>query len=190
MFETQLFEGELVRFAAPDADKDAETESRWTLDLDYLHAINVRPAYPLSAHLIRKQHEEDQKKAEKDRLFRWAVRTKGADTGDRLIGWVKLDYLDLTHGNAEIALGIGDAADRGKGFGSDALRLALRFAFDELNLHRLLATIGAYNDGAIRFFGRFGFIEEVRRREAFLLNGKRYDDVWLSLLRREWAAHG
>ena len=184
MFETQLYEGELVRFAAPDPDKDAETESKWTLDADYLHALKVFPAYPLSTHLIKKRHAEDQKEVEKNKLLRWAVRTKD---DDRLIGWVKIDSFEWTHGAAEISLGIGATADRGRGFGSDMLRIALRYSFDELNLHRLRATMGAYNEGALRFFQRHGFVEEARRREALLLNGQRYDDVWLSVLRPEWA---
>lgn len=187
MFETQLFDGALVRFAAPEPDKDAEIEAGWTEDIDYLRALNVRPAYPLSAHLIKKQHEEEQKEAEKNRLFRWAIRAR---EDDRLVGWVKLDEFEWTHGTGAVSLGIGAAVNRGRGYGSDALRLALRFAFDELNLHRLRAAVPGYNAGALRFFARFGFVEEVRRRQALLLNGQRYDDVWLGLLRSEWTRGG
>jgi hypothetical protein len=64
MFEKQLFIGDKVRLAAPDAEKDAEIEAKWMLDLDYLHAINVRPAYPLNPHLVKKQYEERQKESE------------------------------------------------------------------------------------------------------------------------------
>jgi RimJ/RimL family protein N-acetyltransferase len=107
---------------------------------------------------------------------------------DRLIGWAKLSSFEWTHGTGEVSLGIGAAGDRGKGCGSDALRLALRFAFDELNLHRLRAIIPGFNAGALRFFQKFDFAEEVRRRQALLLNGQRYDEVWFGLLRREWRA--
>jgi len=32
----QLFEGELIRLASPDPDRDAETESKWTHDVEYM----------------------------------------------------------------------------------------------------------------------------------------------------------
>ena len=181
MFETQLFIGDKIKFAAHDPDKDAETESKWTEDADYLHAIGVRPAYPLSANAIKKQHEEAQKDADKTPLFRWAVRLQ---SDDRLIGWARIDHIEWTHHTGNVALGIGAGDDRGKGYGSDALKMLLRYAFDELNLHRLSAGVPGYNDGALRFFARFSFVEEVRRREALLLHGQRYDAVWLGLLRQ------
>ena len=163
MFEKQLFTGSHVRLAAPDADRDAEVESKWTLDLDYLHAINVRPAYPLNPHLVKKHHEELQKEAEKNQLFWWAVRLK---SDDRLLGWLKISDLNWSNGAADLSLAIGAQEDRNQGFGGDVMRLALDYAFNELNLHRLRAVIPDYNAGAQRFFGRHGFIEEVRRREA------------------------
>lgn len=182
MFDKQLFLGDKVRLAAPDPDRDAEVESKWTLDLDYLHAINVRPAYPLNVHLIKKQYEALQKEAEKNHLYWWAVRLK-AD--DRLIGWLKLSNVDWVHGSAEVSLAIAAQADRNQGLGSDTLKLALDYAFNEMNMHRLRAVIPDYNAGAVRFFNRFGFVEEVRRREALVLHGKRYDELWLGLLRRD-----
>jgi RimJ/RimL family protein N-acetyltransferase len=182
MFERQLFEGDSVRLTAYDPDKDAEVESKWTEDADYLHAINERPAYPLSVHVIKKKHEERVKEAEKNRLFFWAVRKKD---DDRLIGWARLSDFEWTHGAGTVALAIAAAADRNQGFGSDAMRLTLRFAFDELNLHRLRCTLPAYNAGGMRFAQRYGFVEEVRRREALWLNGARYDEVWLGLLHKD-----
>ena len=183
MFETQLFVGDKIRFAAHDRDQDAETESKWTLDADYLHAIGVRPAYPLSANVIKKQHEEAQKEADRNQLFRWAVRLQN---DNRLVGWARIDHIEWTHHAGAIALGIGAGDDRGQGYGQDALNVLLRYAFDELNMHRLRASVPGYNSGALRFFGHFGFVEEVRRREALLLHSQRYDEVWLGLLRRDW----
>lgn len=184
MFEKQLFVGEHIRLAAPDIEKDAEIESKWTLDLDYLHAINARPAYPLNAHLMKKQYEAQQKETEKNNLFWWAVRLK---EDDRLIGWLKFERLNWAHGTAMLSLAIGAPADRNRGCGSDVMRLALHYAFNEMNLHRIGASVTGYNAGALRFFARFGFVEEARRREALQLHGQRYDDVWLGLLHSEWS---
>jgi len=64
----------------------------------------------------------------------------------------------------------------------------LRYAFNELNLYRLSAFVGEDNPGAMRFFKRFGFIEEVRRRKALLRDGQTWDLIHLGLLRDEWLA--
>jgi RimJ/RimL family protein N-acetyltransferase len=90
-----------------------------------------------------------------------------------------------------VRLGIGDPADWRKGYGRDALHLLMRFAFSELNLHRLTAIVPEYNTPAMQLFTNAGFIEEVRRRQALARDSRRWDSIHLGLLRSEWAArHG
>lgn len=175
-----LFEGERVRLLPPDPEKDAEIESAWTHDAEYLRLIDAAPARPLSPAAVKKKYEKLEKAENKD--FYFAVRTL-AD--DRLIGFAHLFWVDLQHGAATLNLGLGQPADRGQGYGSDTLRLLLNYAFDELNLHRVAARGASYNTGALRFFQRHGFVEEVRNREAVFRDGQRWDWVLLGLLREE-----
>jgi len=55
---TQLFEGELIRLAPPEPDRDAEIESRWTHDAEYQRLLSADPVRPLSPTLIKKKYEE------------------------------------------------------------------------------------------------------------------------------------
>jgi RimJ/RimL family protein N-acetyltransferase len=184
MLTDQLFEGQLIRFAPPDADRDAEIVSKWSHDPEYLRLLSADIAKPLSPFQIKKQYEDWEKDAEKQRnQFNFAVHLKG---DDRLIGFTRLFRIEWTHGTAALQIGIGDRSDRGKGYGTEALRMLLRYAFDEINLYRLAATTAEYNTGAIRFFERAGFVVEVRRRQAIQRDGKRWDAVMLGLLRDEW----
>jgi RimJ/RimL family protein N-acetyltransferase len=183
MLTDQLFEGQLVRFAPPDGERDAEIVSKWTHDLDYLRLLSADIAKPLSPAQIKKQYEELEKDAEKHNAFNFAVRLK-AD--DRLIGFARLYRIEWTHATGSLQIGIGDRNDRGQGYGTEALRMLLRYAFDELNLYRLAALTAEYNTGAIRFFERAGFVVEVRRRQAVQRDGQRWDAVMLGLLRDEW----
>lgn len=64
----------------------------------------------------------------------------------------------------------------------------MRYAFDELGLHRVAAYLGGYNTGAARFLERNGFVLEVRRRQALARDGQRWDVLQYALLQREWAA--
>lgn len=179
---TQLFKGKLIRLAPVDAERDAETESQWTHDAEFMRALSAEPMRPLSPHLIKKKYE-DAEKAPSPNQFHFAVRTLAED---RLIGLVKLSRIEWTNGAGMLTLGIANAPDRGKGYGGEALHLALNYAFNELNLHRLSAVGFENNPRAIQFLERAGFCVEVRRRQALYRDGKRWDVFMLGILREEW----
>ncbi len=185
MLTEQLFEGQLVRFAPLDAERDAEIVSRWTHDPEYLRLLGTDIARPLSPFQVRKQYEEWDKDAEKRTTFHFAIRLRN---GDRLIGLARLYRIEWTHATGWLQIGIGDRNDRGKGNGTEALALLARYAFDELNLYRLTAQTAEYNVGAIRLFERAGFVVEVRRRQAVQRHGQHWDVVLLGLLQDEWRA--
>jgi RimJ/RimL family protein N-acetyltransferase len=180
----QLFEGEFIRLTALDPEKDAEVISRWTHDPEYGRLTSAKPARPLSAAQVKKQLDERAKEArEKHHRFDFAVRTK-AD--ERLVGTTSFDGLEWNHGHAWLQLSLGEAADRGKGYGGDALKLLLRYAFYELNLYRLTTACFEYNPRGLKFLERHGFVVEVRRRQALNREGRRWDELRLGLLREEW----
>ena len=179
---TQLFEGELVRLAPPEPERDAEIESKWTHDAEYMRLLSDAPVRPLSPVLIKKKYEEAEKEKAHNR-FHFAIRAK-AD--NRLVGFVKIEGVEWNNGTGHLTLGIGDPNDRGKGYGREALALALRYAFAELNLYRLGATTFEYNERAQRLLDRAGFQLEVQRRQAVHRDGKRWDALKYGLLRGEW----
>ncbi len=178
----QLFQGQRVCLTAHEPGKDAEVESRWTHDPEFLRLLSIEPARPLSPGQIKKRHEEAEKE-KNPRRFSFAVRLRG---DDRLLGFARLDWVDWSNGASRLSLGLGAPGDRRQGYGTEALRLLLRFAFEELNLHRTSAHVGEYNLGALRWLERAGFRVEVRRPQALYREGRRWDDLWLGLLRDEW----
>lgn len=183
--DTQLFEGERIRLTPHEPDSDAEAESRWTHDPQYMRLLSADPVRPLSPAQIKKRYEEAEKEKSYNR-FSFAIRLRAAEGSGRLIGFVSLSRIEWNNGSGWINLGIGAAEDRGQGYGAEALRLALAFAFDELNLHRLSAGTFEYNTGALRFLEQAGFRVEVRKRQAIHRDGRRWDELTLGLLREEW----
>ena len=119
---------------------------------------------------------------ERHENFYFILRTR-AD--DRAVGFAHLKNFDWTHGSAWLAMGIGAAAGRGQGYGSEALQLMVDYAFDELGLYRLSAEVPGNNLGALRFFERHSFRVEVRRRQALQRDGQRWDVLILGQLRDE-----
>jgi RimJ/RimL family protein N-acetyltransferase len=182
--DTQLFEGKLICLAPIDHEKDPEVESRWTHDLTLSRALSRRPAMPLSVAQMKKKYEAIEKEVtESKNLFHFTIRSK---EDGRLLGFVRIEGIEWTHGVASMKIAIGDPAERGKGYGSEALQVILRFAFSELNLYRLSAVVTEDNPAALKFFLSFNFLEEVRRRKALLRDGQTWDSIHLGLLRDEW----
>ena len=104
---------------------------------------------------------------------------------DDLLGYIELDGILWNQGTSWVSIALGEAEQRGHGFGSEALTLALRFAFDELNLRRVQLTVFSYNTRAIATYERLGFTREGTFREALQRDGQPYDMLLYGLLRRE-----
>src|SRR5262245_48614154 len=142
--QTQLFEGQDIRFGPIDHEKDPEIQAKWTHDSEFMRMMETTPARPMSAAMIRKQYERLEKQIEEDKnRFHFMIRAK-AD--DRLIGTAMVHRIEWTNGNGFLRLGIGAEQDRRKGYGSQALQMLLRFAFAELNLFRVSAMVPEYNE--------------------------------------------
>jgi RimJ/RimL family protein N-acetyltransferase len=182
--QTQLFEGEEIRFGPIDYEKDPEIESKWTHDAEFMRLYEIAPARPMSAAMVKKQYEKLEKQVEEEKnLFYFAVRAR---QDDRLIGKATIQGIEWSNGNGHLRLGIGAAEDRRKGYGTQALRMLLRFAFAELNLYRVSAVVPEYNEAGIALLKKAGFTAEVCRRKALERDGRRWDMLMFGLLKEEW----
>jgi RimJ/RimL family protein N-acetyltransferase len=99
-----------------------------------------------------------------------------------------LNIRDFTnpHGTAELGITIGDGENRGRGFGTEAVRLALDYAFSELGVQNVWLDTPAYNLAAIRAYEKAGFRVIGRRRGARVLAGQRYDVVLMDCIADEF----
>jgi RimJ/RimL family protein N-acetyltransferase len=176
-----LLTGKQVRLTALDPEKDVEAIARWDLDSEYMRQLDGGAHHPARARKIREEIEKTQN--DDPDTLEFAVRTL-AD--DRLIGFVAFDGIDWRNGDTFVAIGIGDQAYRGNGYGTDAMRVMLRCGFMELNLYRIQLDAFSYNERAIRSYLKAGFVEEGRQRGMLLRDGQHWDLVYMSVLRDEW----
>ena len=182
--QTQLFEATDVRLGPIDLETHPEIESRWTHDTDFMCLMELKPVYPLSPVVVKNYYQTIEKEMEEaQNLFYFTIRTR---EDDRFIGKALVEWIDWTNGNGFIRLGIGLVEDRCKGYGSQALSMLLNYAFCQLNLRRVTAVVPAYNQGALRLFQKFGFMEEVCRSNAMYHEGKFWDLISFGLLSDEW----
>nr|WJK64030.1 GNAT family protein [Halobacterium salinarum] len=75
-----------------------------------------------------------------------------------------------------------------EGYGSEAAELVVDYGFMDLNLNRIEAEAGAFNDASMGLLESLGFSREGVRRDAAHYRGDYYDIVTFGVLREEWAA--
>ena len=105
---------------------------------------------------------------------------------DRAVGSIDLHDVDLRNGNASLGIVIGDPADTGHGYGSDALRTLVGFGFGRLRLERIALDVYDHNEAARRMYERVGFVLEGTLRRALYADGAFHDVHRMSILRDEW----
>jgi RimJ/RimL family protein N-acetyltransferase len=104
------------------------------------------------------------------------------------IGMVTLGAEDQKlqhHRRSEIGINL-VAQYRSQGYGSEAIKWALRFGFMRCNLHRIQISGFGYNPGALKLYERLGFKVDARLREHLWHDGQYWDFVTLSMLDYEW----
>ena len=93
------------------------------------------------------------------------------------IGNVSLDMIDIRHGNARLSIFIADHNARGKGYGSEALQLLEKYAFDTLKLHKIWCKTDAGDEKVLNFYHNLRFIQEGRLKEHERKDGIFVDKV-------------
>jgi RimJ/RimL family protein N-acetyltransferase len=182
MLNTNIFHGTLVRLTTEDPETAGKALSGWACDSEYTRLLDKPPALLWSAKKIQSWIENSLEKGFQNGFF-FEIRTLQED---RLIGFVNLIWLSWTHGDTWLGIGLGDRAYWGKGYGTDAVRVVLRYAFTELNLRRVTLGVFAYNGRAIRSYEKAGFKVEGRLRQYIARDGQRNDMIVMGVLREEW----
>lgn len=177
-----LLTGNLIRLAAEDPEPLGKAFARWARDTEYHRLLNFDPAYLWSDKKWKAWLEKDLEKESPDGFF-FAIRELQSD---KMIGFVGLWDIEWTHGNAWIAIGLGEREYWGKGYGTEAMRLLLKFAFTELNLYRVSLGVFDYNTRAQKSYEKAGFVLEGRQRQAVQRAGKRWDVVLMGICISDW----
>lgn len=178
-----MLDGKLVRLRALEPS-DAERLYKWINDREVTHYLMAR--YPYSLEF------------EKDWL---ASAAKGNDFGEvRLaietrdgvhIGNCGLHRGSPENRHAELGIMVGEKDYWSNGYGTDAVLTLVRFGFEQMNLHKVALGVFEFNDRAMACYRKCGFVEEGRFREEIFQDGRYWDIVRMSVLRREFeAVHG
>lgn len=102
------------------------------------------------------------------------------------IGNVGLHKVDWKNRTAVLGIVLGEKTHWGQGYGTDATRTMLRFAFRELNLHRVELEVFEFNPRAARCYEKAGFQREGTRRQSLFRDGRYHDAHLMAILQEEF----
>ncbi len=177
-----IFTGKLVRLWAFDPQEMSKSFPRWCQNSEYVRLLDssVRPMQSSKAALKWMEKEAEEISIEN---YYFSIRTLAED---KLIGEIGLDVVNWPGRDAFVGLGIGETDYWSKGYGTDVMNVLLRYAFTEINLKRVTLTVFEYNPRAIRSYEKAGFRHEGRLRRLLNREGRRWDELFMGVMREEW----
>lgn len=177
-----LLTGELVKLAAVDYEELGKAYAVWNRDSEFKRLVDTHArihSAKAGADFFKEMVENM-----KPESHYFTIR---ALTDNRLLGDIELNVINGWLGrDAYVGIGLGAREDWGKGYGTDAMKIMLRFAFAEVNLRRVTLNTFEYNPRAIRSYEKAGFKREGIMRGALLKDGRRWDMIYMGILREEW----
>ena len=104
---------------------------------------------------------------------------------NKAIGYTSIKGIIETEARAEVGIAIMEREYRGQGYGTEALRQAVDYAFNELGLTLLGLTVFPSNQRAVRAYEKVGFRKTEVLKDSWLLPNGEYTDLWLMELSRD-----
>lgn len=107
-------------------------------------------------------------------------------SSDKHIGNIKLGNIHPVHKYADIGLIIGDKNCWGKGIGTKSIQLVTDYAFNKLNLRKVIAGVYEYNIGSIRAFEKCGFKRAYVKKDTYFFEGNYIDAIVFELYNKNF----
>jgi len=158
--------------------EDMDSIYKWFADTEFLKYYDYYPPNPLDKSDVDKMFKYYEESG-KSKVF--AVRKEST-----IIGVAGFDDIIKENQVATLFIGLGSENERGKGYGTETMRLLLKYGFENLNFHRIQLNVLEFNDKAIALYEKCGFKKEGIFREFVLRDGKRYNLLLYGLLKSEW----
>lgn len=155
--------------------------------MKYVNDYNLYSSFTDSAPLpktVEFQRLWMENQISNENIITFAIANK--DTDD-FIGTCQLREIDMQNYLATLSIIIGTSENSGKGYGTDAIKQLLRFAFLELNLNRVQLEVYEDNFPAIRLYEKCGFVREGAKTEQIFRRGKYSTQIVYSILKEDFS---
>ena len=175
-----MYRGKLVKLRAY-REEDIERAVEFINDEETKKFLDTAIPFP-----ITKWQEEEwikSRKSNKDFTYDFAI--EDLETG-KYIGGCSINHCDVKNRNCTIGIMLGDKDYWGRDYGSDALKVLIKFIFEEVNMDKIKLGVFSFNARAIACYKKCGFKECGRRRKSEFIDGKYYDRISMDILKEEF----
>ncbi|MBR1584699.1 MAG: GNAT family N-acetyltransferase [Clostridia bacterium] len=172
-----MYEGQLVRLRAMDSS-DLMKLQDFSNDYSVMRCASGNILYPATVDDAAREMGGNTNRS--TGAYQFALETK---TDRVLIGQCGFIQINWKNRVGELAILIGDARYRGKGYGADAIRTLCAFGFDEMNLRKIKVSVIDFNTPALRCYEKCGFEVEGRLEKEIYREGAYHDLVLMRLFR-------
>lgn len=158
----------------PPTPEDAPHFVRWLADPEVTRYLGVR-----SAPTLEQEQEWIKRKSEDRNCVLWAIEVEGT-----VVGTIEILNIDWLNAHGSTGTLVGDKARWRQGIAGEAMALRTRYAFRELNLHKLKTYVWMENEASKRALAKCGYREVGVLKEDQYRDGRRHD-AWLAEVHRE-----
>lgn len=156
---------------------DWEKTIQWRNNMTIKQLAMMHP-FPIT-EMVEKEWYENIMKSKSDHTVYFTITL----LNDEPIGFISLTNINHTHRNSYLGIVIGEPEWQGKGYGKEAMQLVLHYAFNTLNLNKVLLEVVEINSNAIQLYKNLGFVEEGVLKQQFYSDGKYLNVYVLSIFR-------
>ncbi len=178
---TDYWQGELVRLRAIEPG-DWEAHFAWDHDSEMARRLDHIP-FPQSTEATRAWAGRTTTRAPEGDLFHFVIE----NTAGELVGSLGTHFCNARNGTWEYGIAI-RAEHQRQGYAGEAIRLMLRYFFEELRYQKALAWVYSFNEPSIRLHQSLGFQQEGCLRRMIYTDGRYFDNLAFGLTDDEFAA--
>ncbi len=102
------------------------------------------------------------------------------------LGGCGINEVDWKNSKVVIGIFIGNKEYWNKGYGTDTVRVLIKFIFEQMNINKIKLNVYSFNERAIKCYEKCGFKTEGVLREEIYRDGKYHDEIVMGLLKREY----
>ncbi|MDF2840602.1 MAG: acetyltransferase [Clostridia bacterium] len=102
----------------------------------------------------------------------------------KYIGGCGVNRLEWKNSVATVGIFIGDKNYWGKGYGTDAMKVLLKFIFEQMNINKVKLFVYSFNNRAVKSYEKCGFVREGLLRQEIFRDGK-YQDVYIMAILKD-----
>lgn len=182
---SSIWRGHRVRLR-PVEPEDWRWFAAWGRDDEVSRAAESVP-FPESGEAVKRWAERVATREWSDDRFRWLIVDLEGEGEGEPVGTINTHSCDRRVGAFSYGVAL-SAGGQGRGYAAEAVRLVLRYYFEELGYQKVNVHVYEFNDASRRLHERLGFVREGRLRRQAFAGGRHWDVLVYGLTREEFAA--